>query len=122
VTSFPTGDLFGQLGTCTEQPLAPQITSAAFSGRKNNGTESGSDRVTGVPGQRRTWRYSAAVSGRRQALTSIASSGTGYVASASDSQIDLRRKAKKLGLVTGNNTIRIIDVQGRASNEFTLMF
>jgi hypothetical protein len=45
---------------------------------------------------------------------------TGYLASVSDSQIDLRGKAKKLGLVTGNNAVQIIDAQGTASNEFTV--
>lgn len=105
VTSFPTGDLFAQFGTCTEPPPAPgpQITSAAFSGRKNL-TMLGSHFGTAP---------SVIINSVDQ---------TGYVASASDSQINIKAKPRKLGLVTGNNTIQVIDAQGRASNEFTLTF
>lgn len=43
-----------------------------------------------------------------------------YLKKAGDTSIKLKGKANKLGLVTGNNTIQVVDASGQVSNTFTL--
>ncbi|HLG17571.1 MAG TPA: hypothetical protein VJH03_24215 [Blastocatellia bacterium] len=73
-----------------------------------------------------TWNGKKAltISGSRFSSTpNVTINGTdrsGYILSATDDQIKLRGKAKKLGLVTGDNTIQVLDPSGAGSNVFVI--
>jgi hypothetical protein len=92
----------GQTFTVNQASSGPSISSAVFDGAKKltiDGTGFGS-----AP---------------RVLVNSI--DKTDFLVSASNTEIAMKGKAKKLGLKSGNNTVQVVDASGAASNMFIVV-
>lgn len=102
-------DSRGNLLTFTSQklvldgPLGPEISQVLYDGRK----------FFTVNGMRFSNRARIAINGIDR--TKLATRST-------DGEILLKGKSKKLGLRSGNNEVRVFDINGIGSNVFTLTF